>query len=769
MNLQVAKPLSCLAASLAIVSAMSQVDGPTSGQAVRVAGGVKSHPIDTKQFFPRIDAGYVTHLLEPENPMGNLQIGPISNLVAGKSSQTLKRGFAGAKFPAINATGWTPPDCTLAVGPNHVVATVNSSIAFFTKAGTNQFQQTFETFFAGIGVETTFLFDPKVFYDRINNRYVAICLEKSGATNSKMLLAVSDDNDPNGTWHRYRFDTALNINGNNYWLDYPGWGYNKDAYVISGNMFPFSSGGFGGVQFIVIPSAPILSGGTLTRSILRDANSGSVQIAEMIDATADKVYAINAWNSTRVGLYAIENLTGTPTWNRTLVTVPSFSPPNRDANSTNGRTLDTLDSRIFNASWRNGKLVCAHNTSNGNIAARWYEINTNSWPTSGTPALNQSGDILGAEDFHMPGISQNAAGDIGVMMTRSSSSITADLVFAARRSGDAAGTMGAPVLLESSAGNNYSQGRWGDYFKVDVDPVNDSTFWGIGMSVNGSNGWRTSIFSFSLAVPVTGWIRQNATGLPGITVNFLNPGGTVVATTTTDANGDWSVNLDGGTYTIQPIHNDKYFQPATRTVTVPPTATAQNFTAANIGPISMTFEYPVVYSDQSRKGTLNLNVITPVNRPVTMSDNSLKLTSPVLTTVPAGVRSTNFFVYGVSVTADTVVTVTGTAQGLTASQSITVRQKPALTGITMASTIKGGRGLAGTVTINKPAVGSMFLQITTSDPAVATVSPSDTAMPNGVSTKSFYCKTFPVVTTQNITVNASFYGSTATHNLQVTP
>lgn len=749
----------CLLASVSV----AQTSGPVASKGATV----HASPINTDRFLPRIDTTFVSHLIEPENPMGLPPQGPPNNLVAGESTKVPK-GKVGASFPAIDATGWTPPDCTLAVGPSHVVATVNSSLAFFTKTGTKQLQQTFNTFFTGMP-QTTFIFDPKCFYDRIRQRFVVVVLEKSGTNNSKLLFAVSDDSDPNGTWYRYRFDCRLTLNGNEYWLDYPGFGYNKDVYVVSGNMFPFSNGGFGGVQFQVIPSALATTGAAITPTVLQDENSGNVQLAEMIDPTSDKIYGVTAWNSARLAIYALRDLTTAPAWDRTLLTIPSFSYPSRDANSTNGRTLDSMDGRIYNASWRNGKLVCAHNTISGNLAVRWYEVNTGTWPTSGSPTLSQSGNITGAEDFHMPGISQNAWGDIGIMYSRSSTNITADLVYSARSAGDAAGTISAPTLLESSVGNEYTQSRWGDYFKVDVDPVDDSTFWGIGMTIDGSNNWRTSIYSFSLAVPVSGWVRQNSVGVAGTTVQFLDGGGNVVASAVTNGSGDYTANVSPGTWTVKPIHNDKYFFPSTRTVTVPPTATAQNFTAANIGPHSIVFEFPVVYSDQSRRGTLGLNVETPVARTVTMSDNSFKLTSPVSVTVAAGQRLKEFFVYGVSVTADTLVTVTASHQGVTATGQITVRQKPALTGFTLADTVKGGRGVSGSVAIDKPAIGAMFLQLSSSNPAIATITPGNTAMPNGASSKAFYIKSFPVATTQNVTITAQFYGSTATKNLQVTP
>ena len=48
-------------------------------------------------------------------------------------------------FPGISQARFTPPDPTLAVGPNHVVEMVNSEIAFFAKDGTMQFQNTLDS------------------------------------------------------------------------------------------------------------------------------------------------------------------------------------------------------------------------------------------------------------------------------------------------------------------------------------------------------------------------------------------------------------------------------------------------------------------------------------------------------------------------------------------------------------------------------------------------------------------------------------------------
>lgn len=458
---------------------------------------------DTAKFSPQIDDAYRPQPLRPENPMEiDYYHGSPNDLPLGHVMD-VARGVTGPMWPAISATGWTPPDPDIAVGPNHIVAVVNSSIAFFTKAGTNTFQQTSETFFAGLGAGT-FQFDPKCFYDKVHGRFVAVFLERQ--TNpqvSKILLAVSDDSDPAGVWYKYRIEARITVNGTNYWLDYPGFGYNKDAIVLTGNMFGFSSG-FEGVQFLIIPTSTVLSGGPATVHYLRDEDGASAQVSEVQDANFDRVFCISRNGSSSMSVYGLTNLATAPTVTKTSVTVPQNSRPTIDAPSTNGQTLDGLDGRVMNAVWRGGRLLTSHTVqSNSRLRVRWYEIATNNWPVSGSPSLVQSGEVAGPTGihFHMPTVNKNSAGDISMIFTRSSTSITADIMYVGRFESDPAGTMGTPVSLESSAGSNYTQDRWGDYFGVDVDPVDDNTFWGIGMGIAANNGWRTSIFSWNISVP----------------------------------------------------------------------------------------------------------------------------------------------------------------------------------------------------------------------------------------------------------------------------
>ena len=505
----------------------------------KVQHGVPAFVFDTRTLPKQIDESLSVMPKRPSNPVQPPDRIEGANDLPYGQIQKYKRVDDSGLWPAVGSTGWYPPDPDLAVGQDHVVVVVNSSIAFFTKTGTKQFQNTAGSFFTGLGAGT-FIFDPKCFYDRIHNRYVLVFLEQSDTTEtSKLLVAVSDDGDPNGTWYRYRVEAKLVISGAGYWLDYPGFGYNKDAYVVSGNMFGFVSG-FGGAQFIVMPSAPMLSGQAMSAYSFRDSGGASVQMAEVIDPLKPYAYGVSRNGSSSMRIYAVSNGgTATPSVSYTNVTVPSNASPAGPAPSTNGQTLPTIDGRVFNALWRGDRLVTGHNSSSGNTVVRWYEFNTASFPASGGVSLVQSGMISSPElHYFTPAINKNALGDISCLFTASSSTVTANIMIAARTASDANGTMGAPTVLQTSAGNNYTQNRWGDYFGVDVDPVDDRTFYGVGETVAGNNSWTTSVFSWTVSsTPV------NAT--PVVTISAPANGSTVTQGTSVTFTGSSNDSEDG--------------------------------------------------------------------------------------------------------------------------------------------------------------------------------------------------------------------------------
>ena len=284
----------------------TQVLQPVPGRA-QVA---RSAVVDTRTFFPQVSTGFTQKMIKPFNPTRGLGVASVPSQFNGESSMSLTEGpLVGPKFPGINFTNAVPAAPDVAVGPNHIVQVVNSTIAFYQKNGTLDLAQSANTLYNAVR-QTNGPFDPKVMYDRIANRFVIVFLEvtSGGGGISNVLFAISDDSNPNGTWFTYRFNAKLTITGNQYWLDYPGFGYNKDGYVVNGNLFPFAAGGFGGVEFLTVPKTPVLTGAAVTVTSFRDAGGGSAQMAETVDPLNAFVYGACrlATNSTR--FYAAQNI-----------------------------------------------------------------------------------------------------------------------------------------------------------------------------------------------------------------------------------------------------------------------------------------------------------------------------------------------------------------------------------------------------------------------------------------------------------------------------
>lgn len=513
--------------ALASASVAQVVGNEINGQSGRAAAGQtvtlpfekklgsKSNPISTYKFVPKVKP--VTNLIKREvqnktdHPVPS--IGEPNTMQFGQLSDLPNPAKSLALFPGINATGWNPPDPDIGVSPTHVVEVVNVAVAFFRRDGTKIFEQDLGQtgFFQGVAT-AGFVFDPKAFYDPISQRFFIVALEQDGAAQiSGLLIAVSDDSNPEGNWHRYRVDAKQTVGADSFWLDYPGFGFSNDAVMITGNMFGFN-GGFNGIQFIVLNKSALINGTPPTISRFTQSG-GSVQVMRIANEPAATVlYGMNFANTSNARVHAVVGGGGpNPTLQSVDVAVPTWAGPAQGGNSVGGNQLDSLDGRIFNVAYRNGKMWATHgiraSQNDPRNVARWYELNLRNWPTSPNPPIYVQGGNVGqpGQDFILPAICANAIGEVAIVMTRCSPSIVADFVIAARRANDTAGTMRAPVRLATSIGSSYGgpSNRWGDYFGLQADPVDDRTFWGVGMVANASGGWQTVINSFRLTVPFT--------------------------------------------------------------------------------------------------------------------------------------------------------------------------------------------------------------------------------------------------------------------------
>lgn len=477
---------------------------------------VQPHFFDARSLPVQINNHFLMQgELEHDNPIPplkwNADHGTASNVSVG-SAVLPPTAKVKMQFPGIGATGWVPPDVNIGVGGNFVSETVNSTVAFFNKStGALVFSQDFQTFFQAAGWQSNFLFDPKTMYDPISQRYFVLADEGAGGNNiSAIDIAVSQTSDPTQGWYMYRINALETISGNKYWLDYPSLACTPSGVVVTGNMFPIANGGFGGIQFIVLPKIPMIAGQAVTPYTLQDPGLGSAQMARNAEPSQRDIYGMALSSNSTMRIYQVVNPTLNPVLKIVDVAIPTFQGAN-SATSIDNTALDTLGDRILNCYERNGHLLAGHSV-NSNITntsnARWYQFNINGWPNSGQlPNLNQSGQIATGpiDDDFQPAVDENNNGDISVIYSRSNANVQADILISTRVKSDPLGQTTKPIVLQKSAGvAPYTSYRWGDFFEVALDPTDNTTFWG-GEEVVDSNGnWQTYFFSWQAGLDVGG-------------------------------------------------------------------------------------------------------------------------------------------------------------------------------------------------------------------------------------------------------------------------
>ncbi|MDP7009171.1 MAG: hypothetical protein QGI78_06335 [Phycisphaerales bacterium] len=419
--------------------------------------------------------------------------GPPNSLRSGwGNSNTIIHDEGG--FEAIVNTPWSPPDPSLAVGPNHVVVTVNMAIAFYDKDGNEEFSANLDStgnpgFFEEVG-GGDFTFDPKCFYDPHAERFVVLALEQYGYDESWITIAVSDDSDPNGVWYKYRtWSVVTNTsNGNTYWVDYPGLGFDADFYYVTNNLFGLNNGGFGGVLYRIFDKTPMLVGDPVVIADIRKSGHVSMQCSQQY-GDSPSAFFVGRRNSTELRIAHINDPLN-PSVVSEFVAVPNHGTPGGVSNP--GGSISALDGRIMNACYRNGSLWTAHGIAGSGVTAvsRWYEIDLSSWPST-APVLLQSGDTpVTNQSTFFPAVAANKRGEVAIVVASANSSTYPELYIVGRKQDDTLGQFGVPTQV--ATGTHGADGRWGDYFDMTVDPNNDTRFWYIG-EYQTNQGWQTYV------------------------------------------------------------------------------------------------------------------------------------------------------------------------------------------------------------------------------------------------------------------------------------
>lgn len=443
-----------------------------------------------------------------------------------------------------------PPDTTMAVGPNHIVAWVNTQYVIFNKSGTKLLGPlNGNTLFTGMGnvCETTNRGDPILQYDRLADRwFLSQFAFSTNAANQVVApylqcIAVSTTNNPTGTYYRYTISFgSTSPDGFN---DYGKLGVWTDAYYTSYNIFGGSPAGANtGVALCASDRTKMLAGDATATTLCAPTNfygGGSSFLPADLDGTELPT------NTTQGGIFArfstapaLRLIKLKPNFAASTVTLTDgFGgatgtfiniPTGAITRACNGAAgtciaqpgttnkLDTLGDRLmYRLAYRNragtDSLVVAFSVDPDgagaqNSAARWFEIRN---PFSATPTLFQNSTYNpGASgDRWMGSIAMDKFGNMlmGYSVANAASLLKPSIGIAGRLVGDPVNTLQSEIIDTTGTGSQTGTlTRWGDYSTMQIDPADDTTFWFTTeyLSADGTFNWRTRITSYKL--PVTG-------------------------------------------------------------------------------------------------------------------------------------------------------------------------------------------------------------------------------------------------------------------------
>jgi hypothetical protein len=134
----------------------------------------------------------------------------------------------------------------------------------------------------------------------------------------------------------------------------------------------------------------------------------------------------------------------------------------------------------------------------GIAGVRWYEIRR----TGGSYSLFQQGTYAPGDGVHrwMGGIAQDKFGNAAVgYSVVNGTDVFLGIRYTGRLAGDPAGqiTQGEGNVVNGSGVQTNTNSRWGDYTSLNIDPVDDCTFWYVNEyytlagQQTASNGWQT--------------------------------------------------------------------------------------------------------------------------------------------------------------------------------------------------------------------------------------------------------------------------------------
>ncbi|MCD4730451.1 MAG: choice-of-anchor J domain-containing protein [Bacteroidales bacterium] len=394
-------------------------------------------------------------------------------------------------FLGLNDSGNSiPPDVNGVAGPEHLMVTLNTDTRIMDKQG-NPISTVGTGSFWHPMPGSGGTFDPKIYYDQEEDRWIFLMPSSSDPTSSRLMVAVSETSDPTGNWYMYSFDGDPN---NELWFDYPNFGFNKKWIVVSGNMI--ASQPVHAVLYVFNKSDLYNFSLNVNYSRIEIDDGFSLIPAATFDSEEEDVYIVNHAGG-NIGGYGYLNLrkvtgdvndpqivdiglSGIPyPWDEwSYFTQGDFVPQ-----LGSDELINTVDARFENMVFRNNKLWCVHHIylpadNPTRSSVQWWELGLDGTILQWGREDDETGNFY----YTFASIAVNAMEDVMIGYGSFSTGQYASASYSFRYADDPPNTLrdryqykdGLAPYYKTFGGN---RNRWGDYTSTCVDPVNDLDFW----------------------------------------------------------------------------------------------------------------------------------------------------------------------------------------------------------------------------------------------------------------------------------------------------
>lgn len=419
-------------------------------------------------------------------------------------------------FEGVGFSGSLPPDTDGDVSTDFYMQIVNLRYKVFNKSGVGVFGPfNNSSVFNGLPNNSNDG-DGIVLWDENAGRWLFSQFSLPNYPNGPFYqnVAISQTNDPTGSWYRYQFTFSI-------MPDYPKLSVWQDAYYMTIRRFASGSGSWLGPAAVAFDRNKMLVGDPSAAMVMFNLPSTS-EGPLALDCDSDFPPAGTPNNVSylvssppQLNMYEFHvdwSNTNNSTFNLTTsVPLTTFSVFGNGGNFIpqpgTSQKLDAFSRKglMFRMPYRkfNGyssAVACFTVNVAGKAGIRWMEIrNTGSGWT-----LYQEGTYApdAANYRWMPSIAMDSSGNIALGYSISSTSLYPSIRYTGRLAGDALGTMTLAEKGITNGGGSQTDnsGRWGDYSCMSVDPSAPGTFWYTNQYYSSTSGasWQTRVASFSL-------------------------------------------------------------------------------------------------------------------------------------------------------------------------------------------------------------------------------------------------------------------------------